>query len=78
MHKCSGPPVGLEQGAKLSGNRHFPLYTSAKSDALSANAKNGAIFAVLATDPDLAEIAAMWANLSPTARHYVMTLVRNS
>jgi hypothetical protein len=28
-------------------------------------------------DPDLAEIAATWASLSPTVRHCVMTLVRS-
>jgi hypothetical protein len=70
-------PVGLEQGEKSSGNRHFSLYTSAKSDALSAKPKNEAIFAALATDPELTEIAAMWANLSPTVCHCVMILVRS-
>jgi hypothetical protein len=70
-------PVGLEQGTKSTGKRHFSLYSSAKSDALPANARNEAIFEALATDPELARFAAMWANLSPTVRHSVMALFRS-
>jgi hypothetical protein len=31
----------------------------------------------LDSNSDLAEIAALWTNLSPTVRHCVMTLVRS-
>lgn len=50
----------------------------AESDALVVDAKSEAIFAAMATDPEVACIAATWANLSPTARQCMMPLIRNS
>ncbi len=50
----------------------------AEFDALVVEAKTKAIFTAMATDPEVAEIAAMWANLSPTARQCMMLLIRNS
>jgi hypothetical protein len=50
----------------------------AESDALIMDAKKEAIFAAMATDTEVAEIAATWANLSPTARQCMMALVRSN
>lgn len=50
----------------------------AESDAIVADIKNEAPITAMATNPEVAEIAATWANLSPTARQCRMLLIRNS
>ncbi len=50
----------------------------AESDAIVLNAKNEAVAVAIATDSEVAESAAMWANLSPTARQCMMLLICNS
>ncbi len=51
---------------------------SAESDAIVADVKNEAPTTAMATNPEVAEIAATWANLSPAARQCMMLLIRNS
>ena len=51
---------------------------SAESDAIVADVKNEAPITAMATNPEVAEIAATWANLSPAARQCMMLLIRNS
>ena len=50
----------------------------AESDAIFADATNEAIIAAMANNPEVAEIAATWTNLSPAARQCMMLLIRNS
>jgi len=50
----------------------------AESDAIVADVKNEAPITAKTTNPEVAEIAATWANLSPAARQCMMLLIRNS
>jgi hypothetical protein len=50
----------------------------AESDAIVADVKNEAIVSAMATNPEVAEIAATLASLSPAARQCMMLFFRNS
>lgn len=69
FERASGPTC---TSASTPNATHY-----AESDALVVNAKNDAVVVAIATDPEVAEIAATWANLSPTARQCMMALVRS-
>jgi hypothetical protein len=49
-----------------------------ESDAIVADVKNETPITAMATNPEVAEISATWANLSPAARQCMMLLIRNS
>jgi hypothetical protein len=53
-------------------------HSGALSGALGEIRQHAAQYGNIDADPDLAEIVAMWANLSPTVRHCMMLLIRNS